>query len=160
MIRCITDLTVPNATAEQFYAFMINPDNGRYRAWWPEEHLSFFIVKSRCQDHLGDVVYYDEYVGEARRLKFFATVVEAHYPTSIAWQMKKAGVPLPAVLSVEFTDTPEGVKIQHELRLGFRGVGKILDPLIGLYFTKAFADALEKHCREEWPRLAKYLAIL
>jgi hypothetical protein len=72
--------------------------------------------------------------------------------------MKKAGLRLPAVLSIEFIDTPKGVKINHELRLGFSGVGKILDPLISLYFTQSVADALEKHCLEEWPRLAKYLA--
>jgi fibrillarin-like rRNA methylase len=31
--------TVQNTKAEQFYNFMIMPDNEQYRAWWPEEHL-------------------------------------------------------------------------------------------------------------------------
>ena len=158
MIRHTTSLTVPNATTEQFYDFMISPNNERYRAWWPEEHLEFYITKPGDENHLGDEVYYDEYLGEARRLKFFAAVVAANRPVSIAWQMKKAGLLLPAVLSVEFTDTPQGLQINHELRLGFGGAGKIFDPFIRLYFNKSFADALEKHCLEEWPRLSEYLA--
>ena len=157
MIRHTTKLTVPNAKAEQFYDFMINPDNDRYRAWWPEEHLEFYITKRGADNHLGDEVYYDEYLGEERRLKFFAVVITADCPNIIAWQMKKAGVLLPAVLSVEFTDTPEGLHINHELRIGFGGAGKILAPFIKLYYTKSYADALEKHCLEEWPRLAEYL---
>jgi len=157
MIRHITNLTVPNATAEQFYDFMINPINDHYRAWWPDEHLEFYIAKPSDKNHIGDEVYYNEYLGETRRLKFFAAVVIANRPTNIAWQMKKAGIRLPAVLSVEFTDASDGLQINHELRIGFGSVGKILDPLIRLYFTKSFATALEKHCLEEWPRLAQYL---
>ena len=57
MIRHITKLIVPNATAEQFYDFMINPNNDRYRAWWPEEHLKFYITKPGDKNHLGDEVY-------------------------------------------------------------------------------------------------------
>ena len=157
MISHTTKLTVPNAKAEQFYDFMINPDNNHYRAWWPEEHLEFNITKLGDKNHLGDEVYYDEYLGEARRLKFFAVVVTAKRPRTIAWQMKKAGVLLPAVLSVAFADTPEGLFINHELKIGFGGIGKVLDLFIRLYFTKSFADALKKHCLEEWPRLAVYL---
>lgn len=70
--------------------------------------------------------------------------------------MKKLGLRLPAFLSLEFTDSAKGLQINHELRIGFDGIGKILDPLIRVYFTKSFADALEKHCLEEWPRLARY----
>jgi hypothetical protein len=158
VIRHITTLTVPNATAEQFYDFMSNPVSERYHAWWPEEHLAFFLTKPGESNHLRDEVYYDEYLGKSRRLKFFAVVVAANRPYHVAWQMKMAGVRLPAVLSVKFTDTSEGLEINHELRIGFGGAGKILDPFIRLYFTKSYASALEKHCLEEWPRLAAYLA--
>ena len=135
MIRHITKLIVSNATAEQFYDFMISPNNNCYRAWWPEEHLEFYITKSGNKNHLGDEVYYDEYLGEARRLKFFADVIIANHPTNIAWQMKKSKMRLPAVLSVTFNNTPEGLQIHHELKIGFGGLGKILDPFIRFYFT-------------------------
>ena len=157
MICHTTIITVPNAKAEQFYDFMINPDNDSYRSWWPEEHLEFHITKHGAANHLGDEVYYDEYLGEKRRLKFFAVVVSAKRPSNIAWQMKKASVLLPAVLSVKFTDTSEGLHIHHELRIGIGCFGRVLDPFIRLYFTKSFEKALKKHCLEEWPRLAVYL---
>lgn len=156
MIRYATNLVVQNAKAEQFYDFMINPNNENYCAWWPEEHLKFYITKSGDERHLGDEVYFDEYLGESRRLKFFADVITANRPTNIVWQMKKFGIRFPAFLSLEFTDIEKGLKINHELRIGFGGIGKILNPLIRIYFTKSFANALEKHCLEEWPRLTEY----
>ncbi len=157
MIRHATTLTVPDVTAEKFYDFMINPDNDRYREWWPKEHMAFYVVKFGDKNHLDDTVYYDEYLGETRRLKFFAIVTIADRPAQIAWQMKKAGLRLPATLNVKFSDTPDGLRINHELRVGFNGIGKILDLFLRFYLTKSFEQALEKHCLEEWPRLAKYL---
>lgn len=159
MIQHTTKLVVPHATAEQFYDFMIEPDNARYQAWFPGQHLKFCITKFGNAKHLGDEVYYDEYLGNAYRLKFFADVVLAERPASLAWQMKKIGVRLPAVLKLELTDTAAGLQITHELRIGFGGMGKILDLFIRLYFSKSFSEALSKHCLEEWPRLAEYLMI-
>lgn len=159
MIQHTTKLVVPHATAEQFYDFMIEPDNELYQAWFPEEHLAFFITRLGNTEHLGDEVYYDEYLGGTHRLKFFADVIIAERPATIAWQMKKAGVRLPAVLKLELTDTAGGLQIIHALRVGFGGIGRIFDSLIRLYFTKSFSNALSKHCLEEWPRLAEYLII-
>ena len=159
MIQHTTKLVVPHATAEQFYDFMIEPDNERYQAWFPKEHLAFCITRFGNTKHLGDEVYYDEYLGGAYRLKFFADVIIAERPTNMAWQMKKAGVRLPAVLKIELTDTPEGLQIIHELCIGFGGIGRIFDLLIRIYFTESFSEALSKHCLEEWPRLAEYLMI-
>ncbi len=39
MINHLVALTVPGATAERFYDFMIDPNTEKYHAWWPEEHL-------------------------------------------------------------------------------------------------------------------------
>lgn len=83
MIRHMTSLVVSNVRAEQFYDFMINPNSNLYRAWWPEEHLDFHITKPGEISHLGDEVYYDEYLGETRRMKFFADVVIANRPNNI-----------------------------------------------------------------------------
>ena len=157
MIEHIVNLTVPNVKAVSFYNFMISPDNIKYQQWWPEEHMQFHITRHSNEDHLGDEVFYDEYLGEKRRLVFNAIVVTANRPNKITWQMKKAGLHLPAYLSVEFLDTTEGLHIKHVLKVGFSGIGKLLDPFIKLYINKPFIDALEKHCLVEWPKLADFL---
>jgi len=158
MICHIVELTVPNAKAEQFYNFMINPCDERYSDWWQGEHLQFHIVKHGDESHLGDIVFMDENLGKNRRLAFFAIVITANHPNKIEWQMKKAGLKLPAVVALEVHDSDEGIKLKHELRIGYTGIRKILDPFIRLYFTKSFRQALEEHCKIEWFKLVEYLA--
>ncbi|MCL2376033.1 MAG: hypothetical protein FWC76_01425 [Defluviitaleaceae bacterium] len=159
MIRHLVEVTVQNATAQQFYDFMIAPTSARYRAWWPGEHLEFYIVKHGTKSHLGDVVFMDEYLGgKGRRLTGYAVVVKAKRPNHIVWQMKKAGLRLPIFVSLRLKDTPGGLIVAHEVRIGYRGLGKALDPLIKLYFNKPYRQALETHCKIEWPKLAQYLA--
>jgi len=157
MITHTVNLTVPNAHAEQFYNFMINPTDERYSAWWPGEHLQFHIVKHGDSNHLGDLVFMDEYLGKNHRLVFHAVVQEAKHPHRITWQMKKAGLRLPAVVTLELQDSSEGVKLKHELCIGYVGIGRILDPFIRLYFNKSFQNALDEHCKIEWYKLAEYL---
>jgi len=157
MTTHLVELIVPNASAEQFYDFMINPCDKRYSEWWPGEHLQFHIVKHGNADHLGDIVFMDEYLGENRRLTFYAVVVTVKRPSKITWQMKKAGFRLPAYVTLELQDLPTGVQVRHELRIGYSGLGKILDPFIKLYFNKSFRAALGDHCKIEWPELATYL---
>jgi len=157
MIHHIVELTVPNATAQQFYDFMINPTDERYSEWWKDEHLQFHIVKRGLDNHLNDVVFMDEYLGRNRRLTFFAIVITADRPNKIEWQMKKFGLRLPAIVELELIDTDNGVELKHELRLGYAGIGKLLDPFIKLYFNQSFRNALEEHCKIEWFKLAEYL---
>jgi len=159
MIRHTVELTVPNATAKQFYDFMINPSDQQYSEWWPEEHLQFHIVKHGDENHLGDVVFMDEYLGKNRRLTFFAVVIAASSPNKIEWQMKKANLRLPAIVELELNNTIAGVRLKHELRIGYLGIGKLLDPFIKLYFNQSFRKALEAHCNIEWFKLAEYLAV-
>jgi len=146
------------ARAEQFYNFMINPCDRRYSEWWPGEHSQFHIVKHGDENHLGDVAFMDEYLGKNRRLTFSAVVITADRPNKIEWQMKKAGLRLPAVVELELHDSDEGVRLKHELRIGYSGIGKVLDPFIKLYFNNSFQNALEEHCEIEWFKLAEYLA--
>ncbi|MCL2372555.1 MAG: hypothetical protein FWC78_04040 [Defluviitaleaceae bacterium] len=157
MIRHIVELTVPSATAKQFYGFMINPNDQQYSGWWPGEHLQFHIVKPGNDSHLGDIVFMDEYLGKNRRLTFHAAVTTANPPNKIEWQMIKAKLRLPATVTLELNDSPNGVKLKHELRIGYSGMGKILDPIISLYFNKSYQAALDEHCKIEWDKLAAYL---
>jgi len=64
---------------------------------------------------------------------------------------------LPAYLSLVLKDTPKGVLVKHQLRIGYKGLG-LLDPFIKLYFSKGFQADLEKHCHLEWHILARMLA--
>jgi len=156
MIIHTVDLTVTNARAVQFYDFMINPADERYRAWWPGEHLRFHIVKHGYDNHIGDVVFMDEYLGKNHRLVFHAVVIVAERPHKIKWQMKKAEIKLPAWVTLELHDSDEGIKLKHELRIGFSGIGKLFNPIIRLYFNKSFQNALDEHCKLEWDKLAEY----
>ena len=72
MIKHIVKLTIPNAKAEQFYDFMINPNDEQYNLWWAEEHHEFHIVKHGDNSHLGDIVYMNENLGKKHRLSFHA----------------------------------------------------------------------------------------
>ena len=157
MISHTIELTVQNASAEQFYDFMIAPCDQGYSEWWQGEHLQFHVNRSGDEDHLGDLVFMDEHIGKDHRLVFNALVVTANRPNKITWQMKKAGIRLPAFVTLELHDSPEGIRLKHELKIGFSSFGKILDPLIRLYFTKSFQDALDEHCKIEWDKLAEYL---
>jgi hypothetical protein len=158
MIKHTVELYVPNARSEQFYDFMINPCDQRYSEWWEGEHLQFHIVKQGDENHLGDVVFMDEYLGENCRLTFYAAVVTANHPNKIEWQMIKAGIRLPAIVEIELNDADDGIKLKHELRIGYPGIGKLLDPFIKIYFNSSFRTALEEHCKIEWFKLAEYFA--
>jgi len=159
MIVHTVELIVPNAYKEQFYDFMINPSDKAYNEWWPGEHLQFHIVKRGEENHLGDVVFMDEYLGKNHRLTFFVAVVKADRPNKIIWQMKKAGIRLPAFVELSLHDTDEGISLTHELRLGYSRILKILDPFIKLYFNKKLQKALEEHCKIEWFKLAEYFEL-
>jgi hypothetical protein len=159
MIEHVVELFVPNAKAEPFYEFMIAPCDQRYSAWWPDAHLRFHIKKSGKENHLGDTVFMDEYLDANHRLTFFAVVVTANRPNQIKWQMKKAGIRLPAFVTLSLIESEEGIWLKHELRMGYAGAGKWFDPLIRMYFNQSFEKALEAHCSAEWFRLAEYLAM-
>jgi len=148
---------IPNIKARQIYDFMINPNDKSYSEWWQGEHLRFNIVKRGNSKHLHDVVYFDEYLGKRHRLTFYALVVKADRPNLIVWQMIKSGVKLPAVVALQLRDSSRGLMLKHELRLGFKGIGKIFEPLIKFYFNDSFQNALQEHCNEEWFRLRELL---
>jgi hypothetical protein len=100
---------------------------------------------------VGDVIYMDEYVG-TRRLRMKGIVAEAVPRKRLVWHLVKV-IRLPARLALELTDYEGGVAITHTTSAGFRGVGRILDPLVRLYFSREFARALDEHVKTEFPLL-------
>ena len=51
----------------------------------------------------------------------------------------------------------EGVHIAHTITAGLRGPGRVLDPLLRLYFSRGFARAMDEHVRAEFPKLRDVL---
>jgi hypothetical protein len=94
MICHTVELTVPNAKAEMFYDFMIDPCDERYSGWWKGEHLQFHIVKNGDDNHIGDLVFMDEWLtnnnGKRHRLKFHTVVVAADFTQSSQHNNRRA----------------------------------------------------------------------
>ena len=150
-----TKIRVDGAAASEFFDFIANPDDESYRAWWPGTHLQLHIRERGGDDHLGDVIYMDEYVGE-RRLRMSAIVTEAVPGRKLVWRFKK-GIKLPGRLYLELDDHDGGVVITHTIRAGFRGAGRLLDPALRLFLSAGFARDMDHHARTEFPRLRDLL---
>jgi hypothetical protein len=97
----------------------------------------------------------DEYVGR-RHLRMAAVAVQAVPGRLLVWRLRR-GVRLPARLILELDDRDGGVAVRHTIRAGFGGIGRVLDPLLRLYLSPAFAAALDDHVRTEFPMLADRL---
>ena len=154
MLTLTAKVRVDGIAGAEIFDFLANPDDESYRAWWPGIHLQLHTVE-RGEDHVGDVLYMDEYVGK-RRLRMSAVVTEAVRGKRLVWQFKKS-IKLPAWLELEFSDYDGGVAITHTVRAGFRGGGRVLDPALRIVLSTAFASDLEEHVRTEFPLLRDLL---
>lgn len=150
MLRLQTKLDVDGITGKEIFDFLANPNDHAYQQWWPGTHLQLHPLK-RTEDHVGDVIYMDEYIGE-RRLRMEGIVVEAVPEHRLVWQLRKL-ITLPVRLSLDLTDDESGVAITHTIEAGIKGPGTLLDPLIRLYFSRGFAAALDEHVKTEFPLL-------
>ena len=147
---------VRNITGKDVSDFMLNCTDTEYQKWWPGTHISFHTIK-RYPNNLGNIVYFDEYIGK-RRLKFKGIVVENNPGKKLIWQMKK-GILLPTWLELYFRDIDEGVTIIHTFRIGFNGIGRIFDPILKLIFVnESFSKALDKHAQFEFTALGNILS--
>lgn len=137
------------------YEFMLTCSDNEYQNWWPGTHLAFHTVK-RYPNNLGNLVYFDEYVGK-RRLTFNAIVTELIPGKRIVWQMVSI-VRLPAWLSIDMEDHGGDVKLMHTLTIGLKGLGTIFDPILKLYCSNKFRKELDVHAQTEFRALAKLLS--
>jgi hypothetical protein len=117
-------------------------------------HIQLHTIR-RHPDNLGNVVYMDELVGRYR-LKATAVVVEVLPGKKIVWQFKK-GIRLPVWLSLTLEGDAAGVSVTHTVRVGFGGLGRILDPIFRVYFSAPFTAALDEHVKVEFPKLRDLL---
>lgn len=150
MLTLQTQIRVDHITGTQIFDFFVDPDDRAYQRWWPGTHLQFHALE-RHEDHVGDVIYMDEYVGK-RRVRMSVIVLDAVPGKTLVWQFKK-GIKLPVRVTFDFADYDGGVAITHTIQAGLRGAGRILDPVLRLYFSRAFATAMDDHVRAEFPLL-------
>lgn len=150
MLTLQTQLRVHGIKGKEIFDFLVNPNDHAYQQWWPGTHLQLHTLK-RSEDHVGDVIYMDEYIGD-RRVRMKGVVVEATPGHVLVWQFLKV-IRLPVRLSLELADEEGGVAITHTIEAGFKGPGRLLDPLLRLYFTRKFAAAMGDHVKTEFPLL-------
>jgi len=154
MITMQSRVRVPGINGAQLLDFMLNCTDDRYQAWWPGTHLAMHTVEGRPEE-VGSVIYMDEYVGR-RRLRMKAVVAEVLPGSRVVWQFKQ-GIRLPARLILETAGEDGGILLTHTLEAGFRGPGRLLDPLLRLYLSPAFEQAMDEHARTEFPMLGTVL---
>jgi hypothetical protein len=155
MITIQSKIQVDGISGAEIFNFLINPTDHAYQNWWPGIHLQFHPLR-RTQNHLGDKVYMDEWIGKYR-VKMAAVVMEAEPGRKIVWQAQK-WIRLPAWIRLELADSATGVTLVHTICIGFRGMGRIFDPFLRIYFSSEFEEAMDEHARIEFPRLRDMLS--
>lgn len=153
MLTLESVVTVRGIAAHELFDLMLECDDRRYRAWWPGTHHQFHVVRpSPRGDHLGDVVWMDELVGD-RHLRMSASVCDVVPGERIAWQLRPWGLRPPVRLTLTVRETNDGLRIRHTLTAGWTGWARVADPLWRLYFNRSFAAAMDQHARSEFTRL-------
>ena len=154
MLVMASEVEVPGLTGRQVTDFMLSCDDEQYQGWWPGMHLQFHPV-GQFRGTVGDTVVMDEFIGP-RRLRLHGTVEAVEPSRRIVWRFRKL-IPLPARLSLVLSPAQSGVMIRHIVAAGWPGIGRVLDPLLRLYFTPRFMTDLDAHVRTEFPLLRDYL---
>lgn len=145
---------VAGLTGRDVTDFMVACTDEQYRSWWPGTHLQLHVL-GRPISGVGDVVVMDEFVGR-RRLRLRGVVEAVEPGRRLVWRFRKV-VPLPARLSLELTPVPGGVLVRHMITAGWPGIGRVLGPLLRLFFTARFKADLDAHVHTEFPLLRDYL---
>jgi hypothetical protein len=151
MIEIKTVIQLPAGTGKKIVDFLLNCDDVAYQNWWPGTHLAWH-TKVQYPDYLGNIIFFDEYVG-TRRLKLDAVVVKFKPDKEVVWQIKKF-LMLPAWLEIRVDDRDDGTVLTHTLRAGYSGLGRIFDAIFILFLDNQFGNAMDEHARVEFNKLA------
>ena len=155
MMTIESRINLKGISGKPIFDFFLNCTDEDYQEWWEGTHLAFHTIK-RYPDDLGNLVYFDEYIGKLR-LKCYGVIVTLVPEKEIIWQMKKV-IRLPAWLSIKFEDNEGGVDIIHTITAGYRGIGKMLDPALGLFFSDDFKKEMDEHAQTEFLKLRDMLS--
>ncbi|MFC7494209.1 MULTISPECIES: hypothetical protein [unclassified Nocardioides] len=157
MLTLETTIALDGLSGDEFTDFMLTCDDTRYRAWWPGTHRQFHVRRAGPgEDHVGDVVWMDEYVGR-RHLRMAAAVVDVVPGRRIVWQLRPWRLRPPVRLTLAFDPQEDGAVVRHVLTAGWAGWARVLDPVWRLYFSPTFAHDLDRHARTEFGRLPHLL---
>ena len=157
MLVLETQMVVEGLTGRQITDFLLTGGDDRYQAWWPGTHVQFHVLEHGTRaDHVGDVVLMDELIG-TRRVRMAAEVIEVVPGEKVEWQLQIRRHRVPARLTLQLRTLDHGVELRHTITAGWSGLGRILDPLWRLYFTRSFARALDRHVHVEFPLLRELL---
>jgi len=152
-----SEMTVNDLTGREITDFLLDCDDQTYQAWWPGTHLELHVLEyGSGDDHVGDVVLMDEYIG-SRRVRMVGNVIEAVPGERVVWQFRPGGLRLPVWLTLEVGDHESGVRLRHVITAGWSGRGRVLDPLWRLYFSRSFAGAMDRHVHTEFPLMRNLL---
>ena len=154
MIKLVSEVNVQGIDGDEVLDFMLNCTDADYQEWWPGVHMAFHTIQ-RYPNQIGNIVYFDEYVGKTR-LKFKGMITEYVPGRKVVWQMMM-GVRLPASVTLECQQQADTLHLVHTLTVGFNRLGKVLDPLIRIYLSEDFCAELDEHARTEFPLLAALL---
>lgn len=150
-------MTVDGLTGQEITDFLLDCGDDIYHAWWPGTHLELHVLEHGSgDDHVGDVVLMDEYVG-SRRVRMVGEVLEAVAGKRIVWQFRPGGLRLPVRLTLALSDEERGVRLRHTITAGWSGRGRVLDLLWRLYFSRSFAGAMDRHVHTEFPLMRDLL---
>ncbi|MFG1930684.1 hypothetical protein ACGFK1_08490 [Mycobacterium sp. NPDC048908] len=150
-------MTVDGLTGREVTDFLLNCDDETYHTWWPGTHLELHVIKpGPAEDHVGDVVLMDEYIG-SRRVRLVGEVIEAVPGEKVVWHFRLGGLRIPVLLTLALRARENGVRLRHTITAGWPGRARVLDPLWRLYFSKSFAGAMDRHVHTEFPLMRDLL---
>lgn len=157
MLTVESQMTVAGLTGEEITDFLLEPRDDRYQSWWPGTHLELHVTKAVSrEDHVGDLILMHEYIG-SRRVRLTGEVREVLPGERLVWQFRCWGLRLPVRLTLMLQTYGDNVRLQHTITAGWSGLGRALDPLWRLYFSRSFARAMDRHFRTEFPLLRDHL---
>lgn len=157
MLTVESELTLDGLTGREITDFLLGCDDTTYQAWWPGTHLELHVLAPGARDdHVGDIVLMDEYIG-SRRVRMAGEVIEVVPGEKIVWQFRPGGVRMPVRLTLELRALERGVHLRHAITAGWSGRGRVLDPLWRLYFSRSFAGAMDRHVHTEFPLMRELL---
>jgi uncharacterized protein YndB with AHSA1/START domain len=150
MIEIRSQTQIAGLPASFLEDFLLHCDDERYSRWWPGVHLQFHRLSHRAGE-VGGRVWMDEYVGR-RRLRMAGVVEEFEPGRRIVWRLI-APVPLPVRLRLEYAENGAALQLTHTILAGFPGPGSVLDPMLRLFFDRAFEREMDGHMKTEFRRL-------
>lgn len=157
MLTVESRVTVTGLTGQEITDFLLDPCDDRYRAWWPGTHVELHPTRPGPRDdHVGDLLLMDEYIG-SRRVRADVEVVEAVPGERVVWQIHRWGRRLPVRLALTLQTHQGDVRLQHTITAGWSGRARVADPLWRLYFSRSFARAMDRHVHTEFALLRDLL---